>query len=399
MKKGGSREWAHEEPTAVGGARIFSARLILAIVAAISLSGCAPGPAAGLSPSSEIAPGATEHQVLVATTRARDQEAGAFFNGERSDTLNYAAMTVSVPASHVAGNIEWPATPPGNPNNAFVVRSVEYLGGDADFLRELNAELARRKPGDRKVLLFIHGYNTPFSESLYRLTQLDEDANAFAVPVLFSWASRGHLVDYIYDSNSATIARDQLAHTLQLLFASNAEHIDILAHSMGNWVTVEALRQLSIAGRLSAHDKVDLIFLAAPDIDLDVFKSQLRQFKEPRKPFYVIVSRDDLALGFSSFIAGNKPRLGSDPNTADLTALGATVIDMTDVGSSDPANHGKYAQLAKIAPQLTRVLARGIDKNRTAASAAPTGGAVGRGGSGSSSLEVMNSQISIDRPH
>src|ERR1700722_10899075 len=119
MKKGWSREWAHEEPTAVGGARIFSARLILAIVAAISLSGCAPGPAAGLSPSSEIAPGATEHQVLVATTRARDQEAGAFSNGERSDTLNYAAMTVSVPASHVAGNIEWPATPPGNPNNAF----------------------------------------------------------------------------------------------------------------------------------------------------------------------------------------------------------------------------------------------------------------------------------------
>jgi esterase/lipase superfamily enzyme len=396
MKNGRASEWAVARPAAAVGARLCAARFFLATAVTISLSGCASNPAFDfLSPSATSAPGATEHQVLVATTRARDQEAGAFFNGERSDTLNYAAMTVSVPASHVAGNIEWPATPPGNPNNAFVVRSAEYLGGDADFLRELNAELAKRKPGDRKVLLFIHGYNTPFSESLYRLTQLDEDANAFAVPVLFSWASRGHLVDYIYDSNSATIARDQLAHTL---FASNAEHIDILAHSMGNWVTVEALRQLSIAGRLSAHDKVDLIFLAAPDIDLDVFKSQLRQFKEPRKPFYVIVSRDDLALGFSSFIAGNKPRLGSDPNTAELTALGATVIDMTDVGSSDPANHSKYAQLAKIAPQLTNVLARGIDRNETAASGAPAGGAVGRGGRASSSLGALGSEISIDRP-
>src|SRR6202011_5796568 len=123
MKKGWSWEWAVEGPAAVAGARIFSARVILAIVATISLSGCAPGPAAGLSPSAESAPGAAEHHVLVATTRARDQEAGAFFNGERSETLNYAAMTVSVPASHVAGNIEWPATPSGDPNNAFAVRS------------------------------------------------------------------------------------------------------------------------------------------------------------------------------------------------------------------------------------------------------------------------------------
>jgi esterase/lipase superfamily enzyme len=166
----------------------------------------------------------------------------------------------------------------------------------------------------------------------------------------------------------------------------------------GNWVTVEALRQLSIAGRLSAHDKVDLIFLAAPDIDLDVFKSQLRQFKEPRKPFYVIVSRNDLALGFSSFIAGNKARLGSDPNTEDLTSLGATVIDMTDVGSSDPVNHDKYAQLAKIAPQLTSVLARGIDRNENAGSGVVTGGAGGRGASGSAALATLGSQISIDRP-
>ena len=398
MKKSWSLEEAIEGPPATASARIFAARLIMAIVVSVSLSGCSSNPVAGFpSPSSEPAPGAIEHQLLVATTRERDQEAGAFFSGERSDTLNYAAFMVSVPPSHIAGNIERPATPPGNPNNAFTLRRGEYLAGDANFLRQLNSELAKRKPGNRKVLLFIHGYDTPFSESLYRLTQLDADSNSFAVPVLFSWASRGHLVDYIYDNNSATIARDQLVHTLQLLFASNAEHIDILAHSMGNWVTVEALRQLSIAGRLSAHDKVDLIFLAAPDIDLDVFKSQLRQFKEPRKPFYVIVSRNDLALGFSSLIAGNKARLGSDPNTEELTSLGATVIDMTDVGSSDPVNHDKYAQLAKIAPQLTSVLARGVDRNEIAGSGAVTG-AGGRGASGSASLATLGSQISIDRP-
>ena len=45
-------------------------------------------------------------------------------------------------------------------------------------------------PGRRKVLVFIHGYNTMFAEGLYRFTQIVDDANAPAVPVLFTWASR-----------------------------------------------------------------------------------------------------------------------------------------------------------------------------------------------------------------
>jgi len=43
--------------------------------------------------------------------------------------------------------------------------------------------------------------------------------------------------------------------------------------------------------------------LAAPDIDIDVFKSEMRRFGKPRKPFFIIVSRDDKALRFSDFIA------------------------------------------------------------------------------------------------
>lgn len=312
----------------------------------------------------QAARGASEQSLLVATTRERDGRPGALFSGERSGALNYAAVTVSVPPSHVSGEIEWPSTPPGNPNTDFVVRNAEYLDGDKAFIRTLNAQLATRPRGSRKVIIFIHGYNTIFSEALYRLAQINRDAQAIDVPVLFSWASRGGLADYIYDNNSATAARDELAHTLSLLFASDAEQVNILAHSMGNWVTVEALRQIAIAGQLPRNGKIGSVFLAAPDIDLDVFKSELRQFPEPRRPFYVIVSRDDKALQISSLIAGGKARLGSDGNTSELTALGATVIDLTDVTALDPANHGKFAQLATLAPQLLPLLAKGAGANR-----------------------------------
>ena len=67
----------------------------------------------------------------------------------------------------------------------------------------------------------------------------------------------------------------------------------------GVWVTVEAFRQIKISGDLSHADKIGYVFLAAPDIDIDVFKSQWCCFGKPRKPFYVILSQDDRALFLS----------------------------------------------------------------------------------------------------
>ena len=170
-----------------------------------------------------------------------------------------------------------------------------------------------------------------FAEAVYRAAQLAHDSKAPGVPVLFTWASRGKATAYVYDLNSATAARDGLEHTLRLLLRSNAEKVNVLAHSMGNWVTVEAFRQIRISGDLPPASKIGNDLLAAPDIDIDVFKSQLRRFGKPQKPFYVVLSQDDRALFLSRTIAGGVTRVGDSADTAELTALGATVIDLTDV--------------------------------------------------------------------
>ena len=58
------------------------------------------------------------------------------------------------------------------------------------------------------------------------------------------------------------------------------------------------------------------------------------------------------------------PEVNSDSelysDDAELAALGAVVIDMTDVEADDPSNHAKFAQLAEIAPEMRQVLARGV---------------------------------------
>ncbi|MGD0640298.1 MAG: alpha/beta hydrolase [Roseiarcus sp.] len=336
---------------------VFCAFLVLLA----PLIGCASRPETGfLSPVAEGATGASSHDVLVATTRERDSREGTMFNGERARALDFAELTVSVPPTHKPGNIEWASTAPGSAATDFVVRDETYLDGDKQFLTRLNAQLATRPRGSRKVLVFVHGYNTMFAEGLYRGVQVVEDAKSGAVPVLFTWASRGQLTGYVYDNNSATAARDDLERTLRLVFASDADQINILAHSMGNWVTVEALRQIKISGRLPPMQKLGSIVLTSPDIDIDVFKSQMRRFGKPQKPFYIVLSRDDKALQLSKFIAGGQDRLGAEANVEELAALGAVVIDMTEVAGADSSNHDKFAQLAEVAPQLAAVLQNGV---------------------------------------
>jgi len=349
---------------AVAARRRFVLFGFLALLA--PLAACATRPETGfLSPVAEVAPGASVHTVLVATTRDRDPRPGTMFNGERSGSLDYAELTVSVPPTHAPNNVELASSPPGNPATDFVVRQADYLDSDKQFLRALNAQLATRPRGDRKVFVFVHGINTMFAEGLYRLVQVIQDSKSNSVPVLFTWASRGKVVEYLYDQNSATEARDELEHTLRLLFASDADKINILAHSMGNWITVEALRQIKISGHPLPTEKIGTIVLASPDIDVDVFKSQLRRFGTDHKPFTVVLSENDRALGLSKFIAGGESRVG-DANVDELAALGATVVDLTNLKATDFTNHGKFDQLAVVAPELNAVLAHGIASNPAA---------------------------------
>ncbi len=357
--------------------------------ATLLLVACASRPETGfLTPTAYAESKSTTHNILVATTRKRDPRPGTYFNGERASTVDYAEIAVAVPQNHVAGEIEWSSTAPGNPKTDFVVNEASYVDGDEEFIRRLNTQLSERPVGSRKVVLFIHGYNTMFAEGLYRFSQIIHDSKSPAVPVLFTWASRGKVAQYVYDTNSATAARDELDRTIRLLFASDAEQVNILAHSMGNWVTVEALRQIKISGKLPPMNKLGAVLLAAPDIDIDVFKSQMRSFGKPAKPFYIILSKDDKALRASNFIAGGQTRLGANENTAELAALGAVVIDMTDVKANDSANHGKFAELAELGPQLASVLQSGVG-----GASASTGQA--KGGVGSSLVAIVTLPVSL----
>lgn len=346
--------------SAVTALRAFGAVVVLLMVA-----GCASRPEVGaLVDSTAPAPGATEHSILVATSRARDPRPGTYFSGERGAAFDLAEFTVSVPPTHKHGEVELPQSGAGNPRTDFVVREGGYIDEEKAFVARLNRRLAEKPRGQRSIIIFIHGYNTMFAEGLFRFAQVVHDSRSPAVPVHFSWASRGQLSDYVYDNNSATAARDRLERLFRLALSSDADRVNVLAHSMGNWVTVEAMRQMKIKGGIPHPEKIGSIMLAAPDIDIDVFKSQMRAIGKPKKPYLVILSRDDRALALSRLLGGDKSRVGDTPDTRELTELGAVVIDLTDLRGQDTMNHDKFAEIANVAPELRGVLEKGVGRPR-----------------------------------
>jgi esterase/lipase superfamily enzyme len=318
---------------------------------AIALNGCAGRPSGNLIAVSTDAPGSNTVEMLVATTRSDDHVLpGIMFNGERGVGLAFADMAISIPpdASRTIGEVQWPQTVPGDPAHDFVTLRADRLNltqAVAAFDQRL------RTTGPRHVLLFVHGYNTRYEEAVYRFAQIVHDAGAPVAPVLFTWPSRGELLDYAYDRESAVYSRDALESVLQEMVTDpNVGSISILAHSMGNLVAVEALRQMAIRNR-RISPKISDIMLAAPDIDVDVFRRQIAEIEASDKspPITVFVSQDDRALEISRRIAGDEPRLGAidpsvEPYHTILQQANVNVVDLSKVTSDDFANHGKFAQ-------------------------------------------------------
>ena len=75
--------------------------------------------------------------------------------------------------------------------------------------------------------------------------------------------------------------------------------VSILAHSMGNWLALESLRQMAIRNR-GLPPKFKNIMLASPDVDVDVFRSQIADMGTQHPKFTLFVSQDDRALAVSA---------------------------------------------------------------------------------------------------
>ena len=337
----------------------------VAVVLALATSVVACGSVRGvLVPNDQTVPGARRVDMLVATTRERTNSA-EMFSGARGQGLAFASIAVSIPpaSARQVGEVQWPRQVPGNPATDFVTLKADVV--DRSEALSWFQRTVRGVPR-RQVLVFIHGFNNRFEDAVFRFAQVVHDSDAPVVPVLFTWPSRGSVLAYGYDRESTLYSRNALEKLLNAIARDPAvSEISILAHSMGNSLALETLRQMAIRdGRVAP--KIRNVLLAAPDVDVDLAKEAIMDMgpKTKRPSFTLFVSQDDRALAVSRRVWGSSARLGAinpdqEPFRTQIERADVTVVDLTKLRAGDALHHGKFAESPEVVRLIGKRLAEG----------------------------------------
>ena len=324
---------------------------------AILLSACLIFAACTARDYDPLTPGAlttgTPQHVLVATTRAEDPD--GYWGSERSETLSFLDITVSIPPDRLPGGLDLPRPPP-DPETEFLTANRTVLPSAQAFRTALRRQLSALPRDQRAVMLYIHGYNDTQHGAAFRAAQLTRDLNIPGVPVVYSWPSRGQATGYVYDQDSMLFARDGLAEMLGIITAETGRPVLLFAHSLGSALAMEVMRQGDIASPGWSAKTLAGVVLISPDLDVSVFRTQMRRLQPVPEPFVIFASTRDPVLGLSGLIRGERQpdRLGAVPGLGKLADFPVVVINTSDF--KDPRGVAHF--LPASSPSLVALLAQ-----------------------------------------
>jgi len=224
------------------------------------------------------------------------------------------------------------------------------------------------KSQSKDSLIFIHGFNVSFKaavesaaligERYSKLSDKTYQPNIF----VFSWPSDGEVTSYFNDRHDAEASGYAFARGLLKLagFLRGAtkeeacqQSINLIAHSMGNYVLRHALQQAKKISNGAPLSRVfDNIVLTAPDEDNDAFEfdHKLAKLPELAQRVTVYFNNGDLALTTSDYTKGNPDRLGHDgPNKPHQIPAKVVIVDVSGVvrGISEHSYHVEDDKVAK----------------------------------------------------
>lgn len=239
---------------------------------------------------------------------------GSGFTGERHDRITHGRIEVFVPEAHrfgETGSSFWEKSKRFDwRDDQLRLRQLVRLD-QAAFWANVQQELAEaRAQGEvAHALCFLHGYNVTFDEAAIRAAQIGFDLKAPAT-AFFSWPSRGNVA--FYPADEASIEASERAITEFLVeFATQcqADKIHVIAHSMGNRGLLRALQRIAANATTRGQIKFGQIFLAAPDVDRDLFLDLARLYAEHAERTTLYASAADKPVHLSSKVHA-APRAG-----------------------------------------------------------------------------------------
>jgi len=283
------------------------------------------------------------------------------FGAERHDRTTQGRVEVHIPEAHRFGET---GTPFWKKLLRFDLRDdtlrVQRLVPQdaAAFFAEINqAMLAARESGEPPhALFFLHGFNVSFEEAAIRAAQLGCDLKVPGATAFFSWPSRGSVS--AYPADEASIEASERAITDFLVeFAANsvADKIHVIAHSMGNRGLLRALQRIAANAETRGNVKFDQIFLAAPDVDRDLFLDLARLYPAHAKRTTLYASNGDLPVHLSAKLH-DAPRAGYfTPYTVapDIDTVAVPDFDIDLLG------HSYFAQAEALLYDIREIMLHG----------------------------------------
>ncbi len=274
------------------------------------------------------------------------QPLGDGFTGQRHPQVTYGRALVYVPEAHrfgETGSSLWQRMRRFDlRDDRLRLQSAEHLD-HGTFFSQLRDEMeAARENGDAPhALVFLHGYNTSFEQAAIRAAQLGVDLNISGATGFFSWASRGSALAYTIDE--ASIEASEAAITDFLVKFSRecgADKVHIIAHSMGNRGLLRALQRIAGNAQAGSPVRFGQIFLAAPDVDRDLFLDLSALYAAHAERVTLYASDADKAVHLSAKFH-DSPRAGYYAPYTVTANIDTVAVPDFDV---DMLGHGYFAQ-------------------------------------------------------
>jgi len=269
--------------------------------------------------------------------------------------------------------LRFPATPlPFSQDKGVILPDLAATARYGESSSALKAELSQalRESGQDEVLLYVHGFNSNFEESIETLARVWRSVGEGPVPLAYSWpAGNPGLFGYFKDRESGEFSIYHLKETLRLITATpGVGRIHIIAHSRGSDVVTTALRELVIETRAAGRNprrslRIENLILAAPDLDFGVVRQRLvaEKFGPAFGRITVYINPEDSALGLAqTLMAGT--RFGRisynelDPKERDIFALIGNVDFINVSAVAGKSSHAYFRNNPEVLMDMAALL-------------------------------------------